>query len=129
MISGSARLPRIDGTASLRQTRKCRRQTAMKRRLNAGGASRRAFISISEIAAGELEEHVLEVRRTVQVAQVLAPAQGAEHGLDVRGVAEKRLADTLAARREAACLARPGIQARAVHLDHLRLDVARDQLA
>src|SRR5258706_541842 len=130
MMSGSARLPRIEGMASLRQTRKWRRQTATKRGLSACGAKVRAFIdSVPQIPAGELQEHVLEARRPVHVAELFMPAQGGEPRLDVLGIAKHGLADALAARRERAGARGPGVQPLAVHLDHLRLDMPRDQRA
>ena len=52
---------RIEGTASLRHTSQLRPQTTKQRGLSRGGASSLAMHSVPQVAAGELEENVLQV--------------------------------------------------------------------
>src|SRR5207302_6102016 len=73
------------------------------------GASVSAFSHlIPQVTAGKLEEHILEARRPVQVAQLRMLAQIREHRRNVGGIDEHRVAGTLDARREGAGALQPG---------------------
>src|SRR5687767_13090490 len=108
MMSGSARLESTAAAKSLRHTSMLRRHTGTQR------------ISVPQIAAGQLEEHVLEARRTVQVSELRISFQVLQHRSDVMAVAEHGIAHPLEARREPARALRPLLDAGSVHLDHLR---------
>src|SRR5512135_437892 len=130
MISGSARLPRIEGMASLRHTSQLRRHTATKRRLRTGGAKSLArSMSVAQVAPGQLEEHILQVGRAMQVSELALPAQARDQRCDVFRVAEDRIAGALDARRETPRVGHPLLHSRAVYLEHLCLDVPGDQRA
>ena len=79
-------------------------------------------ISVSELAAGELQEDVLEVRVAVEVAQVVAALEILDQRAGIARVAEHGPARLLAAfaARAAGC-ARPALSNVTVDLDHLRL--------
>src|SRR5215208_2367864 len=95
---GSARLPSIDGIASLRQTIKLRRQTWKKRGLRRGGTKSLACrISVAQIPAGQFQEHILEIGASMQVARLLTVAERRQHAVIVTNVAEHRLTDALEA--------------------------------
>src|SRR3712207_4958801 len=88
---GSARLPSIDGIASLRHTRRLRRQTCMKRRLSCG-SGRDARMSSTKLRAGQLEEQIVEVRGPVQVTQSRLAVERMHERVGIVRVAEHRLA-------------------------------------
>src|SRR6185436_10594418 len=95
---GSARLPSIDGIASLRHTRKLRRQTWRKRRLRCGNEKSLACrISVAQVAPGELQEHIFEVGASMQIARLFTVAERSQHAVIVASVAEHRFTDTLQA--------------------------------
>src|SRR4029079_2015659 len=96
-------LPRMLAIASLRQTSRLRRHTGMKRRESSGGRKTLAVISvpfhfrdrsisIPELAPGQLDEQILEVRRPVQIAHAGARGEVGEQRRGVARVAERRLA-------------------------------------
>src|SRR5688572_30436149 len=133
---GSARLPSMDGTASLRQTSRLRRHTWMNRTLNPGNASSFEFMSsfraelVAQLAAGQLEEHILEVRRAMEVAQVFAPVEIVHQSVRVVRIAENRLAGALAALGgSSADLGSPIFRIFPIDLHDLRFDVPLDQRA
>src|SRR5882672_4948263 len=80
---GSARLPSIEGIASLRQTRKLRRPTCAKRRLRTGG--RKSFARIGFLA---LLSAVFQVHPSPFTFSLKLSPSGR-----VRSVSEKRLPD------------------------------------
>src|SRR4051812_28779671 len=107
-------LPSTLALASLRQTRTLRRHTGTNRRENEGRARiREAFMSgtqravtvsaasVAQLASGQLDEKVLEIRRPMQIAHAGAPCKVGEHRLRVIGIAERCLAGDLDALREA----------------------------
>src|SRR5688500_5200402 len=130
---GSARLPSMDGTASLRHTSRLRRHTWMNRPLNPGSASSFEVISfflVAQLATGQLEEHILEVRRTMEVTQVLAPVEIVHQSVRVVRIAENRLAGALAALGgSSADLGSPIFRIFPIDLHDLRFDVPLDQRA
>src|SRR5688500_17972630 len=83
MISGSARFVSTEAARSLRQTRKFLRHTAIQR------------ISVPEVAAGQLEEHVLQARRAVQIGKLGPPLEALQQGLHALGIAEHGIAHPL----------------------------------
>src|SRR5205085_12158052 len=91
--------------------------------LGSCGARRRSSASVAQIAAGELEEYILEARWTVQVAQLMARAQRADERRRICGVDERGVARTLHPGCEPARVLQPAVEAAAVHFDHLRRDV------
>src|SRR5258706_15643536 len=86
--------------------------------------------SVSELPAGELQEHVFKVRRTVEVAQLLQVREAREEGCRIGSVTEHCRAAFLQARGELSGLpVRPIHDTVAVRFDHVRLDVTEDELA
>src|SRR6185437_103722 len=84
--------------------------------------------SLPEVSAREAQEHVLEVRGTVQEAKAREGAQARDHRRRILQVAERGLAMELGARGERpAVRLEPLLRAVAVHLDHLGLDVPGDE--
>src|SRR5688572_8718641 len=116
MMSGSARLESTAAAMSLRHTRKLRRHTENHR-----------MASVPQVPAGKLEEHILQARRAMQVAQLAADRL--QRRLDVLAIAVHGVADALDAGRERARALHPALVAGPVHLQDLRLDVLGDQRA
>src|SRR6185503_6072713 len=90
-------------------------------------ARRLSNASIPQVSAGQLEEHVLQACRAMQVAQLAG--NGPQQWLNLIAVAVHGVADALDARREGLRLLHPLLVPKAVHLQHLRLDVLGDQRA
>src|SRR5262245_58518225 len=130
---GSARFPSIEGMASLRHTRELRRHTWSERALKSGSARVLEVMSSSSVAqlpSGQLEKHVLEIRRTVQETKIAPALEVVHERVGVARVAEHRFTGSLAAlAARSSELPRPALGGVAVDLDHVRLDVALDQLA
>src|SRR3954471_17690123 len=83
--------------------------------------------SFAHLPAGQLEEHVLEIRAAMHEAQVGRGAQVLDRALRIAQVAERRLAVELGAIAEVSrALAVPGFRAVAVDLDDFGLDVLGD---
>src|SRR2546422_2442784 len=86
--------------------------------------------SVAQFPAGEFQEHIFQVGRPVQVAQFPSVRETGEQRGRIGGVAEQRVAAFLQARGELSRLVIGPIHyAVAVRLDHVRLDVAEDELA
>src|SRR5688572_11424863 len=115
MIRGSARLVSTEAARSLRHTRKFLRHTATQRTL------------VPQVAPGELQEHVFQACRPVQVGELALAGQGPEERIDVGRVCEHGVAHFLDPRRQRSHALHPRVDALPMHLDHLRLDVVGDQ--
>src|SRR3989442_12071719 len=85
--------------------------------------------SIPQVAPRELEEHVLQARGPVQVDQLALPRQALQQWCHIFGVAKDGVADAFDPRGKALSAVHPSFGAKAVDLDHLRLDVLGDQRA
>src|SRR6185436_6279227 len=69
---GSARLPSIDGMASLLHTLRLRCHTCTKRRLGCGSDQIVAGViaqSVAQVAPGQAQEHVFEIGGAMQVTK------------------------------------------------------------
>src|SRR6185312_6096681 len=125
-----------------RAARRCRpgpiRARACATRGNCGARPRatrprertpRASPSFAHLAAGELEEHVLEVRGPVHESQAREAAQAFDDRCRIAQVAERGLAVELRAHAERLrALLEPALDAVAVDLHHFGLDVLRDEV-
>src|SRR5512132_918203 len=118
-------LPRMLAMASFFQTSRLRRHTGRKRTENCGTRRLAAVVmSIAQFAPGQLDEQILEVRRTVQVADAGMRCEVGKQRRGVGRIAERRLAGDLESRRErAAARLRPRLRRFTIHLDALGLDV------
>src|SRR5690242_2122655 len=127
---GSARFPRTDGMASFRHTKKLRRHTYAKRRLRAGPANKFTRpISITQIAPGELQKHIFQVGRSMQIAKLASILECGERPFFIAKIAKHRLADALDALADRSpALLRPPPSGIAIDFNHGRLDIACDQL-
>src|SRR5689334_7532201 len=102
---GSAMLPSTDAIASLRQTSRLRRQTGIQRSEKSGTAQMLVMLerlpcrgcagSVAQLAPGQLDEQVLEVRRPVQVAYPIVARERVQERLRIARIAERGLAGDL----------------------------------
>src|ERR1700682_4218865 len=87
----------------------------------------RAPGSIAQLASGKLNKEVLEIGRTVQVANVILLGEIRQQRHRISRVAERGFAGELETLDELpSARVGPGSRFVAVHLDHLRLDVRGD---
>src|SRR5579862_7332427 len=98
-------LASTDASASLRQTSRLRCHTGVQRSVSSGAAQMlviRGSFSIAQLAAGELDEQILEIGGAMLIAHAVVPLQHVQQRLRIAGVAECRLAGDLDAIGDAA---------------------------
>ena len=103
--------------------RRCRHSRFARSR-----SPRSAHASVAQLATGELDEEILEVRRPMQVSDAGVRREIGEQGRRVVRVAEGGFTGELEARGERApARLRPRLRRFAVHLDDFGLDVLREE--
>src|SRR5215471_16548578 len=105
-----------------------RRQSASRRCCSSLSWPLGLDVSVAQLPASELDEQILEIRGSVQIANAVRVRELREEWCSIAGVTERRLPRELEAISELpTALVRPVARLVAVDFDHFRLDVRGDQ--